>query len=217
MSEFDDYIQPVDFKLPDLGKEGQRLFDEAIKREYNAVHNTGVTIHKNPAGRNALTNLFTGVGCEIGTERGRYAQKIAVVSDKLFCIDLWRSYDNYRQHVTDSYYQEIFEDAKKRLSKYNVEFIRKDSLEAVLDFENESLDFVYLDANHSYQYIKGDLCLWYTKVKKGGVVSGHDFVKDREGFGVKRAVLEFCEAIPIEELTIWAGDKSPSWSFIKPN
>jgi hypothetical protein len=43
--------------------------------------------------------------------------------------------------------------------------------------KNESLDFVYIDANHKYDAVKKDLELWYPKVRKGGVFAGHDYLK----------------------------------------
>ena len=49
--------------------------------------------------------------------------------------------------------------------------------EVVADmFERESLDFVYIDANHSYDYVKEDIELWYPKVKSGGYLLGHDYI-----------------------------------------
>jgi hypothetical protein len=43
-------------------------------------------------------------------------------------------------------------------------------------FQDESLDFVYIDANHAYDFVKQDIELWYPKVKKGGYLWGHDYI-----------------------------------------
>jgi hypothetical protein len=83
-------------------------------------------------------------------------------------------------------------------------------------FQDESLDFVYIDANHAYDFVKQDIELWYPKVKKGGYLWGHDYIdldwyndpnfaengKDKHiwsnnqvyhgVFGVNPAVDEFC-------------------------
>jgi hypothetical protein len=48
-------------------------------------------------------------------------------------------------------------------------------MEALGDFEDESLDFVYIDGNHEFRYIAEDLFEWTKKVKKGGIVSGDDY------------------------------------------
>jgi predicted O-methyltransferase YrrM len=44
--------------------------------------------------------------------------------------------------------------------------------------EDKSLDFVYIDANHTYQAVKEDIRLWYPKVKSGGLIMGHDYLPD---------------------------------------
>ena len=54
----------------------------------------------------------------------------------------------------------------------NVEIIRKTSAEASKDFGDESLDFVYLDGDHSYEAVKADLEALYPKIKAGGYILG---------------------------------------------
>ena len=48
-------------------------------------------------------------------------------------------------------------------------------MEAVEDFADESLDFVYIDGNHDFRYIAEDLAEWTKKVRIGGIISGHDY------------------------------------------
>ena len=54
--------------------------------------------------------------------------------------------------------------------------IRANSKIASNFFEDNSLDFVYIDANHAYEFVKEDIELWYPKVKSGGYVMGHDYL-----------------------------------------
>jgi predicted O-methyltransferase YrrM len=68
---------------------------------------------------------------------------------------------------------------------YQVETIIKSSVEAAKNFQDESLDFVFIDANHEYESIKEDIKAWLPKVKKGGILGGHDYAD-----GVKKAVDE---------------------------
>jgi hypothetical protein len=49
------------------------------------------------------------------------------------------------------------------------------SAEAATMFENGSLDFVYLDADHCFESVWQDLSVWYPKVRIGGILAGHDF------------------------------------------
>jgi predicted O-methyltransferase YrrM len=82
-------------------------------------------------------------------------------------------------------------DAKNEiLTKYfdNIEPLRDQittivttSLQASKLFENESLDFVFIDASHDYENVKADILAWMPKVKKGGILSGHDYNKHWPG------------------------------------
>lgn len=75
-----------------------------------------------------------------------------------------------------------------------VRLIQSDSAEAAACFVPDSLDFVFIDADHSYQGVSRDIAAWRPKVKAGGIVAGHDRIQD----GVKRAVAEafgMCEEI----------------------
>jgi hypothetical protein len=67
--------------------------------------------------------------------------------------------------------------------------IRADSKEAHKQFENESLDFVFIDGDHSYLGCKSDLKNWFPKIKKNGIIAGHDY--NEPTCGVKKAVDEF--------------------------
>jgi hypothetical protein len=72
---------------------------------------------------------------------------------------------------------ELFLFVEKRLSFFGERFelIREFSHIGCRRFEEESLDFVYIDGNHFEDYIKKDLDSWWKKVKKGGMLSGHDY------------------------------------------
>src|SRR4051812_28921029 len=61
-------------------------------------------------------------------------------------------------------------------------------------FEDGSLEFVFLDAEHVYEDVLDDLKTWWPKVKPGGIIAGHDF----NGEGVYKAVMEFFPSSPID-------------------
>ncbi len=48
-------------------------------------------------------------------------------------------------------------------------------MDAIHDFENESLDFVYIDGHHGFKFVAEDIWGWSHKVKKGGIICGHDY------------------------------------------
>jgi len=69
-----------------------------------------------------------------------------------------------------------YQEAYDRLSVYdNCAFIRKTSMDAISDFKDNSLDFVYIDGDHAFQHIANDIVAWNKKVRSGGIVSGHDY------------------------------------------
>jgi predicted O-methyltransferase YrrM len=83
--------------------------------------------------------------------------------------------------------------------------IRKESIEASKDFEDESCDVVFIDMDHSYEAVKQDLIHWFPKVKKGGYIAGHDI----DWPGVSKAINEF---FPKEKLQAVS---ATSWMFHK--
>jgi hypothetical protein len=76
--------------------------------------------------------------------------------------------------------------------------MRDFSVNAAKSFEDGSLDWVYLDGNHHYEAVKEDMEAWWPKIRTGGVLSGHDWIKDdlyfAGMFGVMNAVVEFALA-----------------------
>jgi hypothetical protein len=167
---------------------------------------------------------LNGIGVELGSFKGQFANTILNNwGGKLLMVDVWRElphqeYDdasNHREHI-DAYSQSMenikgFEDRAYMLRMKG---------EHACDFiQDESLDFIYIDANHTYDAVKQDLKLWYPKIKSGGLVMGHDYLPDYfyEGkeekdqalytfpdgqpekakytgmFGVNPAVNEFCK------------------------
>jgi predicted O-methyltransferase YrrM len=184
-------------------------------------------------GREQLTQLFCKlgykVGAEIGTEQGVYAERICKNNPgvKLYCVDLWKTYQGYRDHVNQDKLDEFFSTTQTLLKSYNVKFIRKYSMDAVKDFENGSLDFVYIDANHEWPFITQDIYYWSTKVRPGGIVSGHDYYRSNRinsKCHVKGAVDGYTFAFRIhpwfllgrnERITEEIRDTSRSWLWIK--
>jgi len=135
------------------------------------------------------------VGVEIGTQYGYNAYNIlsnmSNVS-KLFLIDPYESYSDYGESWASSDGVDCaLVKAKKCLSKFDdrIVFVKKFSDVAVSVIPDD-VDFVYVDGNHDYDFVRRDLMLYYPKIKSGGVLCGHDFATYE--LGVCRAVVEFC-------------------------
>lgn len=67
-------------------------------------------------------------------------------------------------------------------------FIRKPSVEAAATIPDKSLDFVFIDAIHLYEYIVEDIKTWLPKIKLGGVLAGDDYNTEKHGEQVRRAL-----------------------------
>lgn len=186
-------------------------------------------------GRVQLADLFRElnfeIGAEVGVERGEYSETICLANPeaKLFAIDGWQVYKGYRDHTNQQTMNQISEEAKKRLSKYNCEIVKKFSSEAVKDFNLESLDFVYIDASHEFSHVAHDLVEWAKRVRPGGIVSGHDYVR-KKGGGYQCHVVDVLKAYTSAfNISPWfvlgtrainegeVRDRPRSWMFIKNN
>lgn len=160
--------------------------------------------HRNELGKYYQKHYKTGVGVEVGVQYGYFSQAILENwKGKLFCVDIWPDHSVYAQAVANL--------GEERL-------IRKPSTEAALDFKDESLDFVFIDAGHRYDEVKADIEAWFPKVRKGGIISGHDYVEYSD-FGVIQAVDEFCAKhgykIELTDHDMWEGYNFKSWYFTK--
>lgn len=181
--------------------------------------------------RTALAQLFRDlgyrVGAEIGTLGGEYARNLKRQNPDLtlYCVDTWEIYDGI-QYFDQDKLTKYYNIAVRLLEGYkNVHFIKKMSMDAVKDFKDNSLDFVYIDANHEFPYVAEDLFYWSKKVKAGGIVSGHDYHKEGQGqpetwvCGVREAVQEYTEEHNIDPWFVMDDctlDRCGSFFWVKP-
>jgi predicted O-methyltransferase YrrM len=124
-----------------------------------------------------FSHLGYKVGAEIGVEKGYYSETICQNNPgvKLYCVDVWEPFPGYRDLENNKDADQNFSKAQKRLKPYNVEFVKEFSMDAVKHFPDNSLDFVYIDADHKYHAVVDDLFYWSKKVRVGGIISGHDY------------------------------------------
>lgn len=134
--------------------------------------------------RNHLAELYNELGftkgAEIGVRRGRYSEILCKANPKLhlYCIDPWMCHENkYPQDKQD----EIYDYAVERLAAYNTTIIRKTSMDALAEIKDDSIDFVFIDGNHHFDWVMMDLIHWTKKVKKGGIISVHDVYNGEVG------------------------------------
>lgn len=162
------------------------------------------------------------VGVEVGTEQGKFAEEICRDNPgvALTCVDPYTAYDRYERHQTQEKLDRFFGEATARLSPYNVTFLELTSLEAVSSFPDGSLDFVFIDGNHAFDYVMQDIIAWAPKVRRGGILAGHDY-KAEGGehwplpFGVIEAVNAYTAAHKVKPWFLCSRDKCPSWFWVK--
>jgi predicted O-methyltransferase YrrM len=73
-----------------------------------------------------------------------------------------------------------------------LDLVRGRSLPTAATFADGSIDWLFVDADHTYESVRADIAAWAPKVKAGGLFSGHDFAAWP---GVTRAVLEAFGAV----------------------
>lgn len=142
---------------------------------------------------------------EIGAWKGKSAMFMAekIKSSKknirFYTIDIFEYTKEYdEQNIGKSFYEETLKNLKP-LEIYT-QVLKGTSESFSYQFENESIDFLFIDGDHTYESVKNDIFLWFPKIKKGGIISGHDYT---EPCGVKKAVDEFFSVATIIG-TSWA-------------
>jgi len=171
------------------------------------------------------------IGAEIGTHRGEFTEKFCKEGLEIYAIDPWIGFPGQGrtqqvQYIQDGYY----EDAKKRLIPFeNCHIVRKKSMDALEDFKNGSLDFVYIDGDHNFKHTAEDIYEWSKKVRRGGIVSGHDYFNTSPASSnivchVKAIVDAYINMFEINNFYLYGGtegaihgdpDKYYSWMFVK--
>src|SRR3990167_8478670 len=130
--------------------------------------------------RDDLPQFFVGLGYKVGTEigvfKGEFSEKFCKAGLKLYAIDPWQLYKDYEDFYDQEKLNFLYEHTKRVLAPYpDCTVVRKTSMEAVTDFADESLDFVYIDGNHQLKYVVEDITEWSKKVRVGGAITGHDY------------------------------------------
>jgi len=215
----------------DVGQKMNTL--DYVVSKYKIDLKEGSPIEIPNVGRNNIPDLLHDLdfklGVEVGVAEGKYSQLLADVNPqmKLYGVDPYIPYEGFTDTKEQSIFDRGYKNAKERLSsRPNYEFIEEFSMDAVKRFEDDSLDFVYIDANHREPYVSQDIREWYKKVRPGGILSGHDYAVSRQiVFDVIAAIKKFTSENKINPwfvLGTWKRvpgiirDNSRSWMIVKP-
>lgn len=133
---------------------------------------------KENGGRTALARLMNELGFMRGVEIGVNHAKSAEmwcqeIPDLQFTgIDPYCVYGHrHSQEKQDG----IYEEAKQKIEAYGGTLLRQMSADAAHEFADESLDFVHIDGNHTFDYVAMDIIQYVPKVRKGGLIIIHDY------------------------------------------
>ena len=124
----------------------------------------------------AKQNGADGKAVEIGAYAGEGTAIFGQHFKEVVSIDPWvNGYDNGDAASHQCPMKWVHREWRERTKDLpHVRCIRGTSTEAVVYFEDGSLDFVYIDGDHRYEGFKSDLELYRPKLRKGGVLAGHD-------------------------------------------
>ena len=128
-----------------------------------------------------LNTLNYSSGIELGVFKGEFSKVILNNwSGTLYLIDVWRPLpvEEYDDVSNNQYHSNAYSDVINNIKEYEDRafMLRMSSKDAIEIFEDQSLDFIYIDANHTYESAREDIKLWYPKIKFGGMISGHDYL-----------------------------------------
>jgi hypothetical protein len=170
------------------------------------------------------------IGADIGVDKGDFSLILLEKTklNKLYCIDPWINDfgSDFRPGYFDKSGDVRMTQCLNNLHNYIKDraiIFRDYSVEAAKKFEDGSLDFIYIDGDHSLAFLL-DLYAWVSKVKIGGIISGHDFkngrnsgIKDYWGqqldYEIQRSVEYFSRRYGYNHSPV--GDRVPSWFFVK--
>jgi len=120
--------------------------------------------------------VIADVGCWTGTSTCIMARKDVV--KKVYAVDWFKGLNEGDMEFSGKFF-DIKSILKENLRvngfDNKVEVIDNISVEAAKQFDDFSLDMVFIDANHAFEFVMADIQAWYGKVKQGGIISGHDF------------------------------------------
>jgi hypothetical protein len=138
--------------------------------------------HRNQLG-NVLKTLNFKIGVELGVQAGYFS--IDILKRWKSCqsytlTDSWNHIEDYTDsaNVATSAQLKMMAQAKHNLRRWSSKtiFIRNLTSEAAVNYPDGTADFIYVDARHDYCGVKEDIEMWWSKLKSGGILAGHDYM-----------------------------------------
>jgi predicted O-methyltransferase YrrM len=154
-------------------------------------------------------------GIEIGVQLGMNSYMLLDACPnitKIIGIDPYEPYADWDHNVTRTDQEIIWEVFKENLElmQNRFELYKEYSWDAADQFEDESFDFVFIDGDHSIKAVLKDLDCYAPKIKKGGIIAGHDVGLH----SVNIAVTGWCKkhGVPSKEIIV---TENQTWYWTK--
>jgi len=171
---------------------------------------------------------------ELGVYKGQFAEFCSrtICPQRHVLVDFW-DYNSYefvlaaapqnagRQKIFEDYFDgnpsEVLAAAYQQVLKMfvdnpSVEVLKADIADAASRFPDESFDIIYLDGNHTYEFVLRDLYTWFPKLKKGGLFICNDFFESalaaKQNIGVIPAFQSFSKRFPVHPIALSLSDWS---------
>lgn len=120
---------------------------------------------------------------ELGSWKGMSAAFMAVElinankDIKFDCIDIWADGGYLEDGTQDLFGIDLMNRFLENIKPvaHVINTIRSDSVEAAKNYLDQSVDFAFIDGDHSYEGCKRDIIAWLPKIKSGGILAGHDY------------------------------------------
>lgn len=161
------------------------------------------------------------IAIEIGVAEGQFSRDILNWPNikKLYSIDSWKTLNQKGDGGSEQTWHDAnYVNTVKLLTPFGERsvILKQMSSAAVFNFEDNSIDFIHLDGDHSYDGVLSDLIAWYPKMKSGSVISGHDYLMTQ--YGVNQAVADFTKKMGIKEVFTMHENKpeDAGFYFLKP-
>lgn len=167
----------------------------------SSLYKYGTPPHTPRSMTNFLLSIYGNrplVGCEVGVlEAANSASILTLLNmERLYLVDPYLPYGNRSKSDMD----ECRILAHNHLSQWNnISWIESTSENASTRISDNTLDFIYLDGPHTLENTMNDIRCWYSKVKVGGYIDGHDYQHIEGGYEIVEAVSNMCREYGLED------------------
>jgi len=139
------------------------------------------------------------IAVEVGVWRGDYSQQIIqqINPTEFYGVDPYTIRSDYIdkpdpvEFANQQNLNNLYIGVAGRYATWQcATLLRKTGTEAAQQFHDNSIDFVYIDGDHTYDFVSGDITAWWPKIRKGGILSGHDYTSGNPQKGHVYGVIE---------------------------